>query len=77
VKYGEGEAEVEGEQGPVRVEIVLKEREGQQMIHSLKIPEPAGISMSKKMVMNRLRCGWMVGCSKECRVIMNERLRDT
>jgi hypothetical protein len=26
----------------------IKEREGQQMIHSLKIPEPAGISMSKK-----------------------------
>jgi hypothetical protein len=48
VKYGEAEAEVEGERGPVRVEIVLKERKGQQMIHSLKIPEPAGISMSKK-----------------------------
>jgi hypothetical protein len=48
VKYGEGEAEVEGEQGPVRIAIVSKEREGQQMIHRLKIPEPAGISMSKK-----------------------------
>jgi hypothetical protein len=68
---------VEGEQGPVRVEIVLKEREGQQMIHRLKIPEPAGISMCKKMVMNRLPCGWMVGCPKKCRVIMNERLTDT